>query len=333
MRIGLAGAGRIGVQHATTLCAMEGVDAVVVADVLPSRAQDVAARLGAEAAVDLDALFASGLDGLVVTASTDVHAELLVRGVRAGLTVFCEKPVAADVEGTRAVVNAIGADNPRVQVGFQRRFDVGFAAARQAVLDGVLGWVHTVRASTLDAAPPPADYVGRSGGIFRDCSIHDFDAVRWVTGREPVRVFAAGANRGDDVFREAGDVDTATALLVLDDDTLVTVAGTRYNAAGYDVRMEVLGSEHGVCVGSDARTPLRSLEPGAAEAVTSPYLGFLDRFASAYVAELHAFTSVVAGLASSACTVDDALQSLYVAEACDLSRREARPVEMREVQR
>lgn len=333
MKLGLVGTGRIGSFHAGTLRQVAGVDAVVVTDADPARAKQAAAAVGVEFAPDTDALFAAGIDGLVVTAATSAHPELIVRGVAESVPVFCEKPVATDIAGTLAVLDAVADADVPVQIGFQRRFDAGYTAARVAVRSGSLGWVHTLRADTMDAAPPPAEYVPTSGGFFRDCNVHDFDIIRWVTGQEVTEVYAVGANRGADFFRAAGDVDTAAALVTLADGTLALVSGTRYNAAGHDVRLEVLGSEGDLVVGLDERTPLRSAEHGVAWPAGQPYRTFLERFDAAYRAELAAFVDVVAGRSTSPCTVADALEAFYVAEACVVSRREHRPVPVAEIRR
>jgi myo-inositol 2-dehydrogenase/D-chiro-inositol 1-dehydrogenase len=331
MRIGVAGTGRIGAFHAETLKAVPEVESLVLADIDPERANAVATKLGVRAVRAPEDLFGSGIDGLVVAAATDAHARLTMAGADAGIPVFCEKPVAPDTAGTVEVVRHVARTGARVQVGFQRRFDAGFVAAREAVQSGRLGWVHTMRASTLDPAPPPAEYIRHSGGLFRDCCVHDIDAVRWVTGRAVVEVYAVGANRGADFFREYGDVDTAGAVLTLDDETIVFLSSTRYNAAGYDVRLEVFGSRRTLVVGLDDRVPLTSAEPGVDWPTGTPYPNFMDRFQSAYVAELTAFADLVAGRAETPCTPADALETFYVAEACELSRREHRPVRVDEV--
>ncbi|WP_326569278.1 Gfo/Idh/MocA family oxidoreductase [Amycolatopsis rhabdoformis] len=333
MRLGLAGTGRIGTAHAETLKGFDEVTSVVVADVDPARASAAASKLGVEAATDLDALFAAGLDALVVTAATDAHPGLIMRAVDAGLPVFCEKPVAADITGTLAVIDHISSSSVPVQIGFQRRFDAGYQAARRAVADGSLGWLHTIRATTLDPEPPPAAYVPHSGGLFRDCGVHDFDIIRWVTGREVLSAYAVGANRGASFFVDADDVDTAAVLLTLDDGTLATVSLTRYNGSGYDVRLEALGSLSGLVVGLDDRSPLVSAEPTFAPLPGPAYPGFMERFRPAYAAELAAFLDVAAGRCSSPAGVGDALEAFYIAEACELSRREGRPVEVAEVRR
>jgi myo-inositol 2-dehydrogenase/D-chiro-inositol 1-dehydrogenase len=333
MRLGLIGTGRIGAFHAGTLRKLDQVDSVAVTDADPVRARQTADLLGLEFAENVEALFATGLDGVVIAAATAAHPELILRAVAAGVPVFCEKPVATDIDGTLRVIDRIADSDVPVQIGFQRRFDAGYRAAREAVLAGRLGWVHTLRAITMDPAPPPAEYIATSGGFFRDCSVHDFDIIRWVTGREITEVYAVGANRGADFFRAAGDVDTAAALLTLDDGTLAMVSGTRYNAAGYDVRLEVLGSEGDLVAGLDEQVPLRSAEPGIAWPTGPAYPSFMARFGSAYETELAAFTEVAAGRAGTPCTATDALEAFYVAEACEVSRREHRPVSLSEIRR
>jgi myo-inositol 2-dehydrogenase/D-chiro-inositol 1-dehydrogenase len=333
MRVGLIGVGRIGALHAGTLRGLPEVESVVVADSDTARAQQVARQLGTESAGSVAELLGAGIDAVVIASSTDTHPGLIVRGVRAGLPVFCEKPVALDVAGTLEVIKSVKGSADRVQIGFQRRFDAGFRAARAAARSGELGWVHTVRSMTCDAAPPPPPYIPVSGGIFRDCAVHDFDAIRWVTGREVAQVYAAGANRGEEFFRAAGDIDTAVAELTLDDGTLAVVSCARYNAAGYDVRLELLGSAGSICAGLDQKIPLRSAEPGESFPAGPAYRQFMDRFHDAYVAELAAFTEVAAGRAGSPCTLGDALETCYIAEACELSRQRNQPVTMTEVRR
>lgn len=330
MRLGLLGLGRIGAFHAETLAGLPAVDGLVVADLDPSLTKEVAERLGATPADSPAAVLSAGVDGVVVAASTGAHPELVVAAVEAGLPVFVEKPLSRDVLDSVALLQRVQ-DAP-VQVGYQRRFDAGCAAARAAVQSGELGWLHTVRSTTLDPAPPPADYIATSGGMYRDCGVHDYDVVRWVTGREVVEVYATGSNRGADFFAAVGDVDTSAAVLTLDDGTLALVSNTRYNARGYDVRLEVHGSQDSVVVGLDDRLPLRSVEPGVSFPAGQPYPAFMQRFLPAYRAELAAFVEVVAGTRPSPCTVADALQAEWVAEACGRSAREHRPVRLEEVQ-
>jgi myo-inositol 2-dehydrogenase/D-chiro-inositol 1-dehydrogenase len=329
MRIGLAGAGRIGAFHASTLEALEQVDQVVVTDAVPAVAAELSADRGYEQATGLDELL-DKVDGLVITSSTAGHAAILRQAVAAGVPTFCEKPLALTLDETIDVVDAVERSGVPVQVGFQRRFDTGYLRARAAVRNGEIGFLHTVRVNTHDQSPPPAAYIPTSGGLFRDCNVHDFDILRYVTGREVVSAYGVGANKGEPFFTEGGDVDTACAVLTLDDDTLVTVSATRYNGAGHDVRMEVMGSTGTLGVGYDDSLAVTSAEEDVDFPRGPRKWSFMERFRPAYRRELAAFTEVVAGTGKVACTVRDALQAFRIAEACELSRLTGRPVALAE---
>ncbi|MGW3647300.1 MULTISPECIES: Gfo/Idh/MocA family protein [Streptomyces] len=332
MRIGVIGTGRIGTFHANTLSRHREVGgSLIVTDADSGRAQDLAHRLGATAAPGVDEIFTWGVDAVVITAATSAHAELIGRAARSGLPVFCEKPIALDLPATLAAIAEVEAAGTILQMGFQRRFDIGYTGARDIVRSGKLGRLHTVRMMTSDQTPPPPEYLPLSGGLYRDTLIHDFDILRWVTGHEIVEVYATGSDTGPSMFREAGDIGTAAAVLTLDDGTLATATATRMNGAGYDVRMELAGELDQVGVGLDDRTPIASTEPAGPPAASKPWTGFLERFGPAYEAELSAFVEVVRGERANPCDGREALQALRVAEACELSRQEHRPVHLAEI--
>jgi myo-inositol 2-dehydrogenase/D-chiro-inositol 1-dehydrogenase len=324
MRLGLIGLGRIGAFHAITLSGL--VDELVVTDAAPTVAEKVGAQVGATVVDSPAKLLASGVDGVVIAAATAAHPELLRAAVDAGLPTFCEKPLAADLADAEALAAYVG-DAP-VQIGYPRRFDPAFLGVRAAVVSGELGALHTVRSTTLDPAPPPEAYIATSGGIFRDCAVHDIDAVRWVTGREIVEVYVVGANRGAAFFARYGDVASASMLLTFDDGTIGVISVSRYNARGYDVRLEVHGSDDAIAAGLDDGLPIRSAQPGATFPAGPPHGFFMDRLATAFQAELAAFVDLVAGKAPSPCTAADALAVAKAAEAATTSLHEHRPVQV-----
>lgn len=331
MRIGLTGVGRIGAFHAATLNSLDAVDELVVFDADAARAQRVGQELGAKVVGSEQELLQAGIDGLVITTPTPGHAPMLRQAMTAGVATFCEKPVAATLLETIELTRLSEESDTPVHVGFQRRFDAGYQRARRAVADGELGFVHTLRSHTLDEQPPHADYIPTSGGIFRDCNIHDFDVVRFLTGREVDTVYATGGNQGAQFFRDAGDYDTGGAMLTLDSGTVVQISSTRYNGQGHDVRTEIFGEKGSISVGLDHSLALRSAEDGVDFPKGPVHHTFMDRFQPAYVAELTAFFDVVAGKAPSPCTVRDALEAFRIAEACELSRAGHRPVSMSEI--
>jgi myo-inositol 2-dehydrogenase / D-chiro-inositol 1-dehydrogenase len=330
MRVGVIGVGRMGATHATTLRAIDAVEGVVITDPDVPRAEQVAAEVGASTVVTADELLAS-VDAVVIAAASSAHADLIHACADAGLPTFCEKPITLDLTSTAEVVEHVRRAGIPLQMGFQRRFDPGFRAAHDVVADGSLGTLYVVRMAGHDPAPPHEEYIPASGGIFRDFSVHDFDALRFVTEQETVEVFADGAVIAFPQFERYGDVDTAVATLRLSGGSFGILSVTRHDPLGYDIRMELLGSGDSVAVGWDGRMPLRSVEPGAAPAPADAYRGFQERFAEAYRAEMLAFVEVAAGRQQSACTAEDALEAMRVAVACDLSRTEHRPVRLDEV--
>jgi predicted dehydrogenase len=331
MRIGLIGTGRIGQSHAAALRTRPEVEDLLLADADPARARTTAARVGARAAAVTELLRPGAVDALVIAAATPAHPDLILAGLAAQIPVFCEKPVAPTVAETLRVREEADRAKTPVHIGFMRRFDAGYGRARGAVRSGELGELHRVHATTCDMEPPPEPYVASSGGLFRDCHVHDFDILRWVTGHEVEEVFAYGANRGAAFFADHGDVDTSAAVLRMDDGTLATLQGSRYNGAGYDVRMELAGTRATLAVGWDDRAPVRSAEPGTAFPAGRAWEEFWSRFTPAYEAEISAFISMVRDGTPSPCTVGDALEAVLVADAADLSRREHRPVRLARV--
>ncbi|AFM18192.1 putative dehydrogenase [Mycolicibacterium chubuense NBB4] len=333
--LGLIGLGRIGAFHADTLTNLPEISGLVVTDERPDSVAEVAAKYDATPVDSVDKLLSSGIDGVVVAAATPAHAELALAAVERGLPTFCEKPIAATAAESARVAEVIARSGVPVQVGYQRRFDAAFAAAKQAAYSGALGALHTVRSTTMDPAPPPMDYIRGSGGIFRDCAVHDFDVIRWVTGQEVLEVYATGSVQGDPLFTEYGDVDTAAIVVRFDGGALGVVSAARYNGRGYDCRLEVHGFDDTVVAGWDRGVPVRNVDP--AQSGPSgfpsgmPHHFFMDRFAEAFRAELSAFVKVVQGGPIQGATVADAVEVAWIAEAATESLRRGVPVRIEEV--
>ena len=329
--LGVIGLGRIGAFHTETLSGLAGLDGLVITDERTDVAAAVAAKHGAKAVDTVEELLSSGVDGVVVAAATPAHAELTLAAVERGIPTFCEKPIASTAAESARVAEVILKSGVPVQVGYQRRFDAAFAAAKRAVDDGSLGTLHTVRSTTMDPAPPPMDYIAGSGGIFRDCAVHDFDILRWITGQNAVQVYATGSVQGDPRFAEFGDVDTAAAVITFDGGTLGVVSAARYNGRGYDCRLEVHGFHDTVVAGWDQGAPMRNVDPDNEFPAGPAHHFFMDRFTDAFRAELSAFVDVVKGDAAPACTVADAVEVAWLAEAATESLQRRAPVTIKEV--
>jgi myo-inositol 2-dehydrogenase/D-chiro-inositol 1-dehydrogenase len=321
--VGVIGLGRIGTHHAQTLLGL-GIS-VLVTDADAQRAARVADELGVRV-VDTPEALVEAVDAIVIATTTPSHAPLLELAAASAVAAFCEKPVALDLATLDRVRAAVDRGGIVVQVGFQRRFDAGYEAAREAVATGVVGKILVMRAATHDPVPPSAEYIARSGGIFCDLHIHDFDAVRFVSGEEVTEVYADGAGLDAPWVEQVDDVDVAAAVLHLSGGGLVIVSGTRRDPLGYDVRLEVFGTGDSIAVGQDARTPIHSTEPGAPGPPPAAYRDFWDRFGPAYRKELNTFVRTVRTGSPSSCSLEEARAALTVALAAERSRAERRPI-------
>ena len=330
MRIALLGAGRIGQLHGRLVAEQPDVDEVIVYDVIAENAAKAAEAVNGRVAATAEEAIAAA-DAVIVAASTNMHAPLASLCIDAGKPVFVEKPLAFDLESTVALVEKAEAAGAVIQVGFQRRFDPAYVEAKRLLDTGELGTLYMVRLIAHDHTPPPDAYIPVSGGLFRDSSIHDFDALRWLTGSEVVEVYATGSVRNFPIFAEYDDVDTGACIFTCANGVIGSHAQTRHNPLGYDVRMEVIGSRDVVCVGLDGRTPIRSLEAGAPVMANPAWDSFLDRFEEAYRLELLTFLRVARGEIASPCTARDALQAMRIAYMATKSRLEHRPVRLDEV--
>lgn len=326
MKIGLLGAGRIGTLHAGNLIDHETVESVTVFDPVSAASASLAAALGLDEAGSVDELM-SASDAVVIASSTDTHAQHLVTASAAGIPAFCEKPIAIELESTDRAIDAVEAAGIPVMMGFNRRFDAGFARAQALVADGTLGELMLILGQHHDHRPPPDHYIPVSGGQFKDQLIHDFDLLRFVSGEEVVAVHAGGSTVGVEAVEPHGDTAVTVVTLWLESGAMATVCGARLDPVGYDVRMEVFGTSDSVAVGWDQHTPIRSLEDGM-DPPDDPYREWLPRFGASYRAEMDAFLSVASGAIPSPCTVHDARAALAIADAARRSLDTRAPVEL-----
>jgi len=236
-------AGRIGRVHARAINADNDAELVAVADAIPAAADALAKEYGAEVR-DIDVIAASDdIDGVVICTPTDMHADLIEQFARANKAIFCENPVDLSVARVRQCLATVAACNATLMVAFQRRFDPDFMALKQSILHGKIGDVEIVALTSRDPAPPPIDYIKRSGGIFRDMAIHDLDVARWLIGEPVTTVQAVASVLTDAAIGEAGDFDTANIILTTASGRQATINNSRRAAYGYDQRIEVFGSK------------------------------------------------------------------------------------------
>ena len=298
MKFGVIGAGRIGKIHAANIAARRDSQVAFVADADPNAAISLAEAIGASVASVDDILGSKGVDAIAVCSPTDTHADLIERAARAGKAIFCEKPIALDVPRIQACLEVVRESNATLMIGFNRRFDPNFASLKSRIASGAIGSLEILSITSRDPAPPPLSYIARSGGLFRDMMIHDFDLARFILGEEPIWVSAMGAALVDKGIGEAGDIDTAVVILQTKSGKVAQINNSRRASYGYDQRVEAHGDKGMISAANVAETTVEIA--GAHGYARDKALNFfLERYEQAYRRELDAFvTSIKAGVAA-----------------------------------
>ncbi|ROS48071.1 inositol 2-dehydrogenase [Frigoribacterium sp. PhB24] len=322
LRFGLIGTGRIGQVHAANIAADPEATLAWVCDPFVDGAEAVSARHGGTVTTDAAEMFASGdIDAVLIASPTATHVDLLGAALDAGVPALCEKPIDLDIARVDALLPRVRSSGIPIALGFNRRFDPAFAAAHARVTAGEIGELEQLSIISRDPAAPPAAYVGVSGGIFRDMTIHDFDMARFFLP-DIVEVTATGTTVFDPGAREHGDYDTAMVTLRSSSGALVSITNSRHSAVGYDQRLEAFGARGSLQV-SNALTSLVSVSTASHVEAKPPYQDFfLERYAAAYVAELRAFIDLARGEESASPTFADGRAALVLADAAARSAAE-----------
>lgn len=325
LKVGLLGAGRIAGVNATAITANPGSTLVAVSDINTDAAAKLAKQYGAEARSTDAILNDPAIDAVLIATSTDTHSDLIERATGAGKAVLCEKPVDLSLARAQACQRVADKNGKPVMIGFNRRFDLNFAALKAAVDKGEIGKPELLSITSFDPAPPPVAYIRVSGGLFRDMMIHDFDMANFIMGAAPVTVSAVGTSIVDPAIGQAGDVDTAVVTLTYADGRLAVIKNSRRAVYGYDQRVELLGSE-GLLQAQNMleNTVVKSTTAGVTGA--KPTYFFLERYMPAYAAEWAAFVTVVSTGEKLPVTLNDGIAALAMAEAATQSANSGQPV-------
>jgi len=327
IEVALFGAGRIGAIHAGNIARQPGVRLKYVVDVDAAAAAKLAQPHGAQTTDAAHVFDDTAVRAVAIGSSTDTHADLIMRAAKAGKAIFCEKPVDLDLQRARTCADAVRAAGVTCLIGFQRRYDPTFASVKARIARGDIGRPEMLIVTSRDPGAPPVDYIKRSGGIYKDMLIHDFDVFRWIMEDEAATVYATGSCLVDPAIEAAGDVDATAVTIRTRDGRLAQINTIRRAAYGYDQRFEVLGSK-GMLQAGNHRPTEALLWSTDAVAADRPEYFFLERYRAAYAAEMAHFFDVVAGRAAAVTSIDDGVKALALAEAATTSWREKRIVEL-----
>ena len=330
VKFAILGAGRIGRVHAAAIASVPAATLVAIADPVAAATEAIKAAYGCDVRT-IDAILASAdIDAVIICTPTDLHADLIERFTRAGKAVFCEKPVDLSLARVTECLKVVEATKGTLMVGFNRRFDPDFMAVKAAIDAGRIGDVEMVTITSRDPGAPPADYISRSGGIFRDMTIHDFDMARWLLGEEVETVMAAASVLTDTAIGTLGDYDSVNVILRTASGKQAVITNTRRATYGYDQRIEVLGSKGMASAENHSESRVTIADKDGFH--SAPLLNFfMSRYTAAYANEIASFVASVQDGTPTQTTGHDGLMALALAEAALKSVAESRTVRVSEV--
>jgi myo-inositol 2-dehydrogenase/D-chiro-inositol 1-dehydrogenase len=330
IRFALLGAGRIGRIHARNVAMHAGARLIAVHDIDPTAADRVVTQWGGEVRPPESIFGSPDVDAVIVATSAETHAQFIEDASRARKAIFCEKPIDKDVGRVVHCLKEVKRTGAPLFVAFNRRFDPNFSALHQRLSGGEIGRAEMIFLTSRDPTTPSLAYIARSGGLYRDMMIHDFDVARWLLREEPARVFAVGSCFTDRGIAEMGLVDTAVVTLTTDSGAIANINCAMRAIYGYDQRVEVHGARGMLSLRNQFPTTLiKSDSQGIGREL--PLSFFAERYAQAYVNELDYFIGCLESGIAPKPDGEDGLQALRLAEAAHRSREAGCPVDVADI--
>ncbi len=326
-RVALFGLGRAGKFHLQSIRSLSTLDLTHVVDVDLEVARDVGRKFNCAFSAEIDVALADpSVDAVIIATPTGEHYHQIMKSLRAGKSVFTEKPLGNGLNEIKDCFAAAREHGKGLFVGFNRRFDPSFADLAAKVRDGVIGTPQVMRLTSRDSPLPTMHYIRTSHGIFHDCMVHDFDMLRFITGQDPVEVYAIGSNFVDGI-REIGDLDNVLVSLKYQSGMLASIDVNRFASYGYDQRIEAFGKEG--MIQAENRAP-RSTVLSDANGILRPVIehSFPTRYREAYIEELRIFHHCVTTGEPLPIQEADVLMSHILCDKAEQSFKEGKPVQI-----
>jgi len=332
--IGVVGVGEMGKRHAENLRRLvPQAKLIAVADANGERARQVAEELEIESSYSsLDAMLERiDIKAVVIATPDKFHADAVRAVAAAGKDILCEKPLALNSQDARSALQAVKAAGVHLQVGFMRRYDPAYAAAKKQIEAGEIGEPVIFRSIGRDKVAPPIGYYKSmlNGMLFFASSIHDFDLARWLMGDEVAEVQAYTTVAIRPEVEQYKDIVAGVVNLKYKRGAIGNVESYAQCVYGYDVRTEVIGSKGSILIGTLRQAPATFFKSNGGSYEVADH--FLTRFADAYLAEMRDFVNSVSHDQKPRVTGEDGLRAVEIAVAAQKSSLESVACPVRKV--
>lgn len=332
VKIAVIGTGRMGSVHVRNIVQqVPGADLAAVCDIRLEVAKAVADEMGIQRVVrDYHELLADPeIEAVLIAASTNAHDYIMKDAAAAGKHIFCEKPLALELDKIDEALDAVEKAGVKLQVGFNRRFDKSFRKVREIVASGEIGRPCILHITSRDPEVPDMEFMRVSGGMFLDMTIHDFDMARFQVG-DVEEVYAMGGVLIEPALNEFGDIDTNVVTLKFANGAVGAIDNSRQAVYGYDQRLEVFCSNGTARTENDTENMTVKGNPDGFHSSRIPHF-FMDRYAPCYVEEIRQFIECVREDKPTPINGQDGRAAVVLGYAAWKSFRENRPVKISEI--
>ena len=317
INIALFGLGRIGVVHAQNIFLNNKCSLQYVFDIDQARTKKIAKKFNSIPIKNTRIAYTDKkVDVIFITTPTSTHIKYIMEAVKFKKTIFCEKPLDLNIKKINQCKKFIKKYNPKIQVGFNRRYDPGHYALKKSIQIGEIGKLEKIIITSRDPAPPSMAYLKVSGGIFRDMTIHDFDLIRFYLGNDEVKeIFATTTNLSDLRIKKINDYELAMCLIKSEKGVICMINNSRHCSYGYDQRVEVFGSK-GMVISGNRRDYASEKFLGSKTAIKRPLLNFfIDRYEKAYQLQLDDLVYLVQKRKNPRASFEEGRKAIIIANA------------------
>ena len=321
INIALLGLGRIGVMHGKNLMRNKGFNLKYVYDINKKLTLKISKMLKSTP-IDNPAIAFKDkkINAVFIASTTSTHIKLILEGVRFKKAIFCEKPLDININKINECKKKIKNSNPKIQLGFNRRYDPGHNNLRKELLRGKIGKLEKIIITSRDPAPPSIKYLKESGGIFKDMMIHDFDLARFYLGNdEPEKLIATGSNISDNRFNKIKDYELASCIIRSKKGVQCIITNSRHCSFGYDQRVELFGSKGMIISENKRKNEISFYSNSSTSSKSTLMYFFIERYKDSYKNQLYDFAKFVKKNVKPLAEFEEGRRALIMANAAKKS--------------
>ena len=316
INIALFGLGRIGQMHADNLLNHKDFNLKYIFDKDQKLTKKLSKKYNSTGIQNPKIAFKDqNIKCIFIASSTNTHLKFIEEAVVNKKVVFCEKPLDLDLNKINKCEKRISKYNPKIQIGFNRRYDPAHNSLNHNLLKGKIGKLEKIIITSRDPSPPPINYLKTSGGIFKDMMIHDFDLARFYAGKDEFEsIFATGQRFSEKKLKKINDLDLATVVMKTKKGVQCIITNSRHCSFGYDQRIELFGSK-GMII-SDNQRDLETVlySKNSTDNKTQLKNFFIERYSEAYKIQLNDLVKICKKNSKPLANFDDGKKSLILAE-------------------